>query len=110
MIIKVTPPDELKAAFMQMVALLPDQIQNEQDTQTRVLVMLKTGGLKLARQYLQILKINLDPQYSVPQRLFPAPTEAPEASASEKNDAANTTKEGSIPDDYNATDNQIDSG
>ena len=108
MIIKVTPPDELKAAFMQMIALLPDKIQNDKDAQTRVLVMLKTGGLKLARQYLQILKINLDPEYSVPQRLFPAPTEAPEASESDKDDAANTTKDGSIADDYNATDGDID--
>jgi hypothetical protein len=107
MIIKVTPPEELKAVFMQMIALLPDKLQDDKDTQSRVLVMLKTGGLKLARQFVQIAKINLDPQYSVPQRLFPTPAERPATSDSDKTLTANSIKDGSTPDDYDSPAQEI---
>ena len=52
-------PDEFQYTFKRLINLAPHQQRNDQDTQNIVLLYLKLGGEKLARQYIEILKSDL---------------------------------------------------
>jgi hypothetical protein len=52
-------PDEFQYAFKRLINLAPHQQRNDQDTQKTVLLYLKLGGEKLARQYIEVLKSDL---------------------------------------------------
>ncbi len=52
-------PDEFQYTFKRLINLAPHQQRNDQDTQKIVLLYLKLGGEKLARQYIEVLKSDL---------------------------------------------------
>lgn len=52
-------PDEFQYTFKRLINLTPHQQRNDPDTQKVVLLYLKLGGEKLARQYIEILKSDL---------------------------------------------------
>ena len=55
MIEKLNVPDELKPAFQQIQNLAPDEIRDNEQFQKSILLYLKLGGIKLARQHLQVV-------------------------------------------------------
>ena len=49
-------PDEFRYTFKRLINLLPYNQRNDRHAQKNVLLYLKLGGEKLARQYIEILK------------------------------------------------------
>jgi hypothetical protein len=52
-------PDEFQYTFKRLINLVPQEQRNDRDTQKIVLLYLKLGGEKLARQYVEVLKSDL---------------------------------------------------
>ena len=52
-------PDEFQYTFKRLINLAPHQQRNDQEIQKIVLLYLKLGGEKLARQYIEVLKSDL---------------------------------------------------
>ncbi|OQY14129.1 MAG: hypothetical protein B6I30_01490 [Desulfobacteraceae bacterium 4572_187] len=51
-------PNELQESFQRLMNHLPYQLKNDGYTQQVILTFLKFGGEKLARQYIEISKMN----------------------------------------------------
>lgn len=49
-------PDEFQYTFKRLINLLPYNQRNDRHAQKNVLLYLKLGGEKLARQYIEILR------------------------------------------------------
>ena len=56
MVKRLNIPDEFQYTFKRLINLVPYQQRNERYTQKIVLLYLKLGGEKLARQYIEVLK------------------------------------------------------
>jgi hypothetical protein len=56
MVKRLNIPDEFQYTFKRLINLVPYQQRNERHTQKIVLLYLKLGGEKLARQYIEVLK------------------------------------------------------
>jgi len=52
-------PDEFQYTFKRLINLVPYKQRNDRHAQKIVLLYLKLGGEKLARQYIEVLKSNL---------------------------------------------------
>ncbi|MDH3344388.1 MAG: hypothetical protein OEL58_04045 [Desulfobacteraceae bacterium] len=52
-------PDEFQYTFKRLINLVPYKQRNDRHTQKIVLLYLKLGGEKLARQYVEVLKSDL---------------------------------------------------
>lgn len=52
-------PDEFQYTFKRLINLVPYKQRNDRNAQKIVLLYLKLGGEKLARQYVEVLKSNL---------------------------------------------------
>ena len=52
-------PDKFQYTFKRLINLVPYKQRNERDTHKIILLYLKLGGEKLARQYVEVLKSNL---------------------------------------------------
>lgn len=59
MIMGLNIPDEFQYTFKRLINLAPHQQRNDQEIQKIVLLYLKLGGEKLARQYIEVLKSDL---------------------------------------------------
>ena len=55
---KLNIPDDLGMAFQRCTNLLPHELQDDSDIQKNILVFLKFGGEKLARQYIATTKMH----------------------------------------------------
>ena len=51
-------PDELELAFQHLINLLPDPLKDDDHTRRILFIYLKLGGEKLARQRIEIIKMN----------------------------------------------------
>ncbi len=54
---RLNVPDDLQGPFQKMMQLIPEILQNDIDTQNIILVYLKAGGEKMARQGIEIIKM-----------------------------------------------------
>jgi hypothetical protein len=52
-------PDEFQYTFKRLINLVPYKQRNDRNAQKIVLLYLKLGGEKLARQYVEVLKSDL---------------------------------------------------
>jgi len=52
-------PDEFQYTFKRLINLVPYKQRNDRHTQKIVLLYLKLGGEKLAKQYVEVLKSDL---------------------------------------------------
>lgn len=52
-------PDEFQYTFKRLINLIPQEQRTDRDIQKIVLLYLKLGGEKLARQYVEVLKSDL---------------------------------------------------
>ena len=59
MVKRLNIPDEFQYTFKRLINLVPYKQRNDRHTQTILLLYLKLGGEKLARQYIEVLKSNL---------------------------------------------------
>jgi hypothetical protein len=72
----VNKPDELVATFKRLMGQIPDKFRNDSHTQQVIQLYLKLGGEKLARQYIEAVKLNVREE----ERQHMAETENPEGS------------------------------
>ena len=54
---KMKIPDDLQGAFQRSINLLPYELKDDGHMQQVILTYLKFGGEKLARQYIEIIKM-----------------------------------------------------
>ncbi len=59
MVTRLNIPDEFRYTFKRLINLVPYKQRNDRHTQKIVLLYLKLGGEKLARQYIEVLKSDL---------------------------------------------------
>lgn len=52
-------PDELKGTFKRLMNRVPDEHRNDRHAQKIVQLYLKLGGEKLAKQYVEIIKLHV---------------------------------------------------
>ena len=52
---KVSVPENLQPMFRQMMSLAPDELCHDVQFQRSILLYLKLGGAKLARQHIQVV-------------------------------------------------------
>jgi hypothetical protein len=55
----VNIPDELMEAFKRLMNQVPEKLRNNSHTQHVIQIYLKLGGEKLARQYIEIVRLNV---------------------------------------------------
>ncbi|MEJ2658636.1 MAG: hypothetical protein P8012_15860 [Desulfobacterales bacterium] len=56
---KVNIPDELIGTYQRLLFQIPEKLRNDSHTQQITQLYLKLGGEKLARQYIEIVKMNI---------------------------------------------------
>ena len=54
---KLNIPDEVQGTFKRLMNSVPHELRNDIDTQRIILVYLKIGGAKLARQGVEVIKM-----------------------------------------------------
>jgi len=55
----LTIPDELKGTFMRLMNQVPNEQRADPETQKIIRVYLKLGGERLAKQYIEIIKLRV---------------------------------------------------
>ncbi len=70
-------PDELQGTFKRLMNRVPEQRRRDSDTQKIVLLYLKLGGEKLAKQHIEIIKLRVREEERIKRA---------EANASERSD------------------------
>ncbi len=78
----VNIPDDLIETFKRLMSQVPDKLRNDSHTQQVTRLYLKFGGEKLARQYIESVKLSLREE----ERQQMAETGNPEASDSDMDD------------------------
>jgi hypothetical protein len=55
----VNIPDELMGTFKRLMHQVPEKLRSESHTQQVIQLYLKLGGEKLAKQYIEIVRLNV---------------------------------------------------
>jgi hypothetical protein len=55
----VNIPDELMGTFKHLMNQVPEKLRSDSHTQQVIQLYLKLGGEKLARQYIEVVKLNV---------------------------------------------------
>lgn len=69
MAVKLDVPEELKPAYHQIMQLAPQELLDDESFQCSVLMYLKVGGPRLARQHVKITAMPFCEEFSLLRRL-----------------------------------------